>query len=962
MGKNENIEFKRILDILKSKILLIVFILICSTLLGYVYSYYYVIPEYKSTATLLLIPNETSENKTITSADLNLNAELISTYSNIAKQPKIIKQVITNLNLNMTEQEFLKKMQVRILPSTYIIELSITNTQSQMAMRINKELSNVFLNEIKEIYNLDNIGIIDEASMPDLPDNVNHLKDIAMFFAGGIGICAMMVICIYIFDNTVKAEEDIERYIKIKTLGKIPLNTNSKHEIVDRKDAKSYVTECINTIRTNILYMNSVKGSKAILITSCTPREGKSWVSSNIAAAFAETNKKVLLVDCDMRKGRQHRIFGMSNKEGLSNYLYAMIGDIQKDAKLGKNYIKETHIPNLHILTNGNIPPNPSELIDSPIMQEFITMTKSMYDIVIIDAPPCKLVTDSIILSTMVDSTILVSSAAKTKISDLKEVRKSIEIVGGKIIGGILNQVKMTQKAYGNTYYYGHASKEHKVQVKEKAMISVDEVIDEAIVKLKNKKNIELPEKQEIVLQEEPKQEMIISQENIVNQDHLEEVIHTLSDIKIQLKNNIMENKLNDQEKAQRLEELITQKIEELEQNNRTSIKEEIQNIDMTNELNRILTELENVKANFQITKDDLEYTIKKGMLSKEEVEDIVKNEIVAKEQIKEIMRQELANVNYAEPINQMANKIEEVNQNFDSIHNHIEHMKQGQLTKNQVDEIITNKMLSKETVEEIITNNVLNKEVVEDLITSNMLTKQNIEDIIANNMITKETIGSIVKDEMITPEVIENMIKANASNKQDVEQIENKLQMIQQNFENMYQYIESVKQELLKAENVENIVKKNTLTKQEIEETITSKMLNKEIVEDIITSSMLTRENIQEIVSNEKLTKEQIEEAIGQKLESTDYTEQINQINEKMANLQESYLEILNLIKTKQIDLEEIDSKNVIPMKSFKKQEEKKKRVYSIQEEIIPYQELEKTAICIIPLKSENAEYEAAQ
>lgn len=1116
MEKNENIELKRIFDILKSKMLLIVFILITFTLLGYVYSYYYVVPEYKSTATLLLIPNEGTEKQGITATDLNLNAELISTYSNIAKQPKVLKQVIQNLNLNMTEQELLNKMQVRILSSTYIIELSVTNTNPQMAMNITKELSNVFLNEIQEIYHLNNIGIIDAASMPQTPSNVNHMKDIATFAVGSIVLSSIIIMAIYLFDNTVKTEEDIERYIKIKTLGKIPLNQNQKQEIIDRRNVKSYITECINTIRTNILYMNAVKGSKAILITSCMPREGKSWVSTNIAVAFAETNKKVLLVDCDMRKGRLHKIFKLSNEEGLSNYLYAMTGDMKKDVKLAKQYIKETQIPNLHIITNGTIPPNPSELIDSDIMKEFIELTKTVYDVVIIDAPPCKLVTDSIILSRVVDSTILVANATKTKMNDLKEVKKSIEIVGGKIIGGVLNQVKMTQKAYGNTYYYGHHDKENKCEVKEKAIISVDEVIEQAMPKFKAKKaTVIVEQKVEEVVATIP--EVITSTKQVEEQnEHLEQVIDTLSDIKIQLKNNIMESKLNDQEKSEKLEELITKKIEELGQNNRSSIKEELQNMNMTEEIAKILNELETVKANFQITKDDLEYTIKKGMLTKEEVEDIVKSEMITKDSIEEIVTSNMITKNDVEHIvtsnmitkdeienivtsnvlskenmediitgntltkeivedvvnnnritrqdiqeivannilsrediaqivannnltreditqivanNRLTNEdIERIIINNKLTSEEIESIVKTEiankeplefLSKEEVEAIVINNMLTKQDIENIVNNTKLTKQDVENIVNNAQLTKQDVENIVRNEMITKESIEDIVANNKLTSKEVEAIVTNNMLTKQDVENIVNNAKLTKQDIEQIVQegkvtteqlkdmlkqeierinYIEQMNQmsndlEMITSEmvtrrsleeminngkltkqDIEDIVRNEKLTKQEIIAIVRNEMLDKETIQMIVNENKLTRQEVEEIVNNNritkqdvqemaqggKVTKEQVEEILRQQLATINYVEQMNQINEKMMSLQENYLEILNLIKTKQIDLEELDGENIIHIKSFKNKEQKKKRVYSIQDEMIPYEELEKTAIYVMPLKNNrNEDYE---
>lgn len=665
MGKDENIEINRIIDILKSKKILITFILIIFIVLGYFYSYHYVKPEYKSTTTLLLIPNNSEESKTITNSDLTLNSGLISTYSNIAKNSKVLKKVIDNLNLNITEAELLKRIEISIVKDTHILEISVKGSNAETATDITKELANVFLAEIKEIYQLDNIGIVDEAQVPNAPYNISHPKDIAIFIMIGAFASFIYVMIVYIFDNTIKKDVDIERYIKVKTLGNIPINANKKNEIVERNNAKSYITECINTIRTNILYMNSTKKAKTILITSCTPREGKSWVSANIAAAFAETNRKVLLIDADMRKGRANKIFGVDNKEGLSSYLHYITGDIKQDIELGRKYIKETQIPNLHILSNGTIPPNPSELLASSGMKELVALLKNIYDIIIIDAPPCKLVSDSIVLSTIVDSTVLVVNAEKTKISDLKEVKKSINIVGGKIIGAILNKIKVSGKTYSKSYYYGHSNKEHTYEMKEKRIITVDEIIDRAIPVLKAKEfNIFFEEDKRSNKYDE--ESSILNYKNetdnnmdklIKNQDrYLEKVANTVSDIKVQLNTNMFQDKLKSKKSEDYVEEAIAKKIEELQQKNNEELKKEIKNITNTEELNKISEQLEKVKANYENVLEQMKNTNTNEQLVEELAE---KNLSLSKEQIREILREEIEKIketNNADNINKERN------------------------------------------------------------------------------------------------------------------------------------------------------------------------------------------------------------------------------------------------------------------------------------------------------------------
>ncbi len=622
----ENIEIKRILDIAKSKIVWIICTILVFVLLGYFYSYHYITPKYKATSTMLLIPNSVSENKSITTSDLTLNSELIETYSNIAKNTKILEQVISNLGLEMTPEELLGAMEVTALTDTYIIEISVTDTDAQKAMDITKELSNVFLSEIKQIYNLDNIGVVDEAKLPEQPYNINHIKDLTIFFMAGCVASSIIIMLIYVWDNTIKKEEDIEKYVKIKSLGSIPLYKEKKEEIIDRRNAKSHIVECINTIRTNILYMNSTKNAKTILITSCTPKEGKSWVSANTAVSFADTNKKVLLIDCDMRKGRAHKIFKVSNQEGLSNYLFAMTGDVKKDFKLAKDYIKETKIPNLHILTNGIIPPNPSELIDSDSMKELISLMKNIYDIIIIDAPPCKLVTDSIILSTLVDSTILVANSEKTRMNEFKSVKEAIQNVGGEVIGAILNKTKLNKKGYGKSYYYGHGnSQNNKTEIEEKEIISVLNVMKQALPELK-KSNFDINveekqlEQQEINL--EPAKIPEEKYENIKPQ--IQNIYKEIKEVKINYAQDLKDI-LQIQEK--------TQKILKDQENNQADYKEQIAQIQ--EQTQKIVKEQEEKQDN-----------------NKEQISKI--NEEIQKM----LQQQESAQKNYNEQINQMKEQI----------------------------------------------------------------------------------------------------------------------------------------------------------------------------------------------------------------------------------------------------------------------------------------------------------------
>ena len=226
-----------------------------------------------------------------------------------------------------------------------------------------------------------------------------------------------------------------------------------KKELIVQRDPKSPISEIFRTLRTNIQFMSSSKELKTIVVTSTLPGEGKSWVSANLAIVFAQAGKKVILIDADMRRGRLYHLFNVPPKPGLSNYLSGV--DTANKANI-VDYIRETEIDNLFFIPAGNVPPNPSELLISDRASDMIKRLKNMSDIVIFDGTPSLLVTDAMILSRFVDSTIIVTSYNETKNENLEKVKRSIEDVGGKIAGVVLNKIPMTSKKYEDKYYYGN--------------------------------------------------------------------------------------------------------------------------------------------------------------------------------------------------------------------------------------------------------------------------------------------------------------------------------------------------------------------------------------------------------------------------------------------------------------------------------------------------------------------------
>lgn len=220
-----------------------------------------------------------------------------------------------------------------------------------------------------------------------------------------------------------------------------------KDELVIHNKPKSNISEDIRTIRTNLQFTSSDEESKVILITSSVPGEGKSFISSNLAAAFAQNGESTLLIDCDLRLGRVHKIFGISNEKGFSNLL---IGQNVVDCA---DYIKKTSIPDLYVIPRGNVPPNPSELLNSSNAKKVVKFLREKFDRIIFDGVPVNGLPDSLIVAGFVDRVVLVTSVGHTNIDELNDAKKALEKIDANIAGVVVNRTAQTKRGKYSNYY-----------------------------------------------------------------------------------------------------------------------------------------------------------------------------------------------------------------------------------------------------------------------------------------------------------------------------------------------------------------------------------------------------------------------------------------------------------------------------------------------------------------------------
>lgn len=223
--------------------------------------------------------------------------------------------------------------------------------------------------------------------------------------------------------------------------------------LITFEQSKSPISEAYRTLRTNVQFTGVDSKTKKIMITSSGPREGKSTTVANLAVSISQSGKSVLVIDADMRNPTQHKLFGLSNAEGLSSSL------VQDQGFL--TYIRETAIPGVSVLAGGPIPPNPAELVGSKRMKSLIEEVSAQFDVVLIDTPPIIAVTDAAIIAQEVDGVILVLAAGEVNKDFAQRAKEQLDKVGAKILGAVLNKADMKTSEYYYYYYY-HGSDDPK--------------------------------------------------------------------------------------------------------------------------------------------------------------------------------------------------------------------------------------------------------------------------------------------------------------------------------------------------------------------------------------------------------------------------------------------------------------------------------------------------------------------
>ena len=406
-------------------------------------------PIYQAQTTVVIAKSDSWDSSAATLSDINASQKLAATYSEIAKSELVLNKVIDNLGLHTSVKELGNNVTIKPLNDTSILAITVKDLDARLSAVIANEIANVSAEEIKNIYKIENTTQLSIAVTPESPANNTTTRDVILAAVVAILLVAGIAFLRFYFDDTVKYSEDIEKTIGLPVAGRISkgdFKGRRASELIAERSPKAIVSENIKSLRTNLQFTAVDRELETILVTSTNASEGKSFVSSNLAISFAQADKRVLLVDCDLRKGRVHKLFNLSNSRGLSNLL---AGDLKNFGK----FIQPTKLKNLNVITCGTYPPNPSELLASKKNKELVKLLTSYFDVIIFDGAPVGGLADSVILSSFMDETLIVVRDGATAKADLLAAKDALNKVGANVAGVVFNMINRSSSKYYNSYY-----------------------------------------------------------------------------------------------------------------------------------------------------------------------------------------------------------------------------------------------------------------------------------------------------------------------------------------------------------------------------------------------------------------------------------------------------------------------------------------------------------------------------
>ena len=417
-------------------------------------------PMYTSTTSLFVsTPSGANTSDLLTGS--TFTQQRVKSYAGIVTSPSVLDPVVASLGLSDIKKVLPDRITSDVPLNTVVINITVTDESPYRAASIANAVGESLTNVVATLETPTGSSIspiklstIEPGTVADKPDSPKPLLNMALAVLAGLVIGFGVALLRENLDLRIKNVDDIpERNGVAPTiLGGIVFDPNAdSNRLVVHTKPKSTRAEAFRQLRTNIQFVEAAQGAKSIVLSSSIPSEGKSSTIANLAIAIADSGQKVLLIDCDLRKPKTHKYFGLDGTIGLTDVL------IEK-AKLD-DAVQPWGRSGLQILPAGQIPPNPSELLGSDAMKTLLTKLEKTYDVILIDTAPILPVTDTAILSKITGGIVLVVAVGKTTKPQLQGALGQLETVGATVLGFVMNKIPtkgVDAYGYHSGYKYGY--------------------------------------------------------------------------------------------------------------------------------------------------------------------------------------------------------------------------------------------------------------------------------------------------------------------------------------------------------------------------------------------------------------------------------------------------------------------------------------------------------------------------
>lgn len=366
-------------------------------------------------------------------------AENMNTYAELLTGSELLEEVLQNSNVSLRVSDLEKRLKVDVLDDMNMIEIKVSGENAEEIHALSTQMVTSFKSKVQEIYG--------EVAIYQVDDSINYYRKGNVIITGMLSFISGIVVAILIFvvgillDTKIKSCKDIEEITDLKSLISIPCMKSIRKKKLSLKNIRMHNSGTFKLLMTNIqfLNLNNLK-SKTLLITSPRSFAGKTYVATNLAIEFAKAGKKVIMIDSDMRKGRLAKIFNLPNELGFSNYLSDLNANGNHINERINCFINDTEIKNLNVITSGNIPPNPVELLKGDKVKELIKDLKVFYDVIIFDTVSVLEAQEALLLASRCDLTLMMSAYGDTRRDDCTIAYEKLENVDGSMIGMGLNK------------------------------------------------------------------------------------------------------------------------------------------------------------------------------------------------------------------------------------------------------------------------------------------------------------------------------------------------------------------------------------------------------------------------------------------------------------------------------------------------------------------------------------------